>query len=218
MDFETEEQQVEAIKEWWRQNGSSVLLGLGIGVAIIVSWNAWNSHTESIALAASDRYEQVVEAMEAGDTAKVAKNAKDLRGDYSDSSFAALASLVDAKMQVEDNDLSTASSTLQWVIDNCRIDEIQTVARIRKARILLDLGKTDEALSILPDVASQGFVALVEEVRGDIFLNKNEIDKARAAYLAAQTGSGANSSLLGMKLDDIGLPKTTKVNDNKDAS
>ena len=35
---ETEEQQAERLRQWWRENGRSVLTGLVLGIAIVVGW------------------------------------------------------------------------------------------------------------------------------------------------------------------------------------
>ena len=183
-DYETEEQQVEAIKEWWKQNGSSVLLGIGLGVGAILSWNGWQGYQESKAMEASDKYTEISEAVAAGDTGKVAAIADELRDDHGGSSFAAMASLLEAKVAAESDNLDVAAEQLQWVVDNSSLEELKTVAAIRKARVLLADGKAENALEVLPDVASGGFAGLAAEVRGDIHLALGQSEKAREAYHA----------------------------------
>ena len=217
MDYETEEQQVEALKEWWKQNGNSVLLGLAIGVAIIVSWNAYGSYQTKIALDASNAYESVMQAMDDDKDEEVDKIATSLRNDHDDSSFAAMASLIDAKVHIKNNQLDQALTKLQWVIENSDFEELKVVAQVRAARVLLALDKADDAFDALPSVAPMGFTGLVSEVRGDIYLKKGELEKARVAYQTAQSSadSVANPTLLGMKLDDLKLPALT--DSDKDA-
>ena len=41
-----EEEQIARLKSWWDENGTSVLVGIGIAVAGIVGWNWYGSHTE----------------------------------------------------------------------------------------------------------------------------------------------------------------------------
>ena len=33
--YETEEQQVEALQKWWKENGTASLTGIGIGIVCI---------------------------------------------------------------------------------------------------------------------------------------------------------------------------------------
>ena len=37
----TEEEQVEAIKTWWKANGTSVIVGVVLGVAVIFGVRYW---------------------------------------------------------------------------------------------------------------------------------------------------------------------------------
>ncbi len=219
-DYETEEQQVEAIKEWWKQNGMSVLLGVALGVGAILSWNGWNAYEASNAMKASDLYTEISEAVKADNTEAVSSIATTLRDDYSDSSFASMASLMEAKINAESNQLTDAVSHLQWVIDNSDFQELKTVAAIRKARVLLADGKVSDALASLPEAATGGFSGLIAEVRGDIYIALGDTDKARESYLEAQVngGSQASPALLGMKLDNLATEEQDAQIGNEDES
>ena len=43
-ELRTEEEQIEAIKRWWKKNGSSLLLGIALALAIVFGWQAWQNH------------------------------------------------------------------------------------------------------------------------------------------------------------------------------
>ena len=43
-EFETEEQRVEALMKWWKDNRKSVITGLIAGIAIVVGWNSWKAY------------------------------------------------------------------------------------------------------------------------------------------------------------------------------
>ncbi len=219
-DYETEEQQVEALKQWWKENGKSVLLGVILGVAGIFSWRGWISYQNSQAVTASEIFTKITEAMVSGDSEAVNTMAAGLREDHSASAFAAMASLLDAKSLVEENQLDAAADVLQWVADYAGLEEMKIVARIRKARVLLASGDPDGALEVLPESPPLAFSAMVAEVNGDIYLAKGEVGKARESYQKAQASGNASAdpNLLGMKLDDLAVEETVDSNMDKDES
>ena len=57
--YETEEEQLEALKKWWKENGRSILLGLLLGVLIIAGWRGWQAYQANRAESASTLYEQM---------------------------------------------------------------------------------------------------------------------------------------------------------------
>jgi predicted negative regulator of RcsB-dependent stress response len=42
--YTTEEQQVEVIKSWWKENGTSVLAGTVIGLVGLFGWRYYNDY------------------------------------------------------------------------------------------------------------------------------------------------------------------------------
>jgi predicted negative regulator of RcsB-dependent stress response len=215
-DYETEEQQVEALKEWWKENGKSVVLGVVLGVGAIFSWRGWVSHQENLAVEASDLYAEVVDFLSNDDLVGIEKNASILRSEYADTTFASMASLAEAKLQVEHSELARAVEKLQWVVENSDLDEFKNIALLRKARVLLANGQADDALKALPKTANLAFKGLFAEVRGDIYLSKGDKDKARQAYTEASASGSSDPQLLGMKLDDLAIP--LPVDTSKDES
>ncbi|OOY43363.1 YfgM family protein, partial [Solemya velum gill symbiont] len=43
----TEEQQVEELKKWWKENGRSIIFGGVIGIALIGGWRGWQGYEDS---------------------------------------------------------------------------------------------------------------------------------------------------------------------------
>lgn len=216
-DYETEEQQVEAIKGWWKDNGSSVILGVVLGVGAILSWNGWRSYQQSQAFAASDVYSEVTEAVDENALERVSSLADSLRSDHGKSAYAAMASLLEAKVLAQENTLNEAADKLQWVIDHSTLDELRVIASVRKARVLLAMGEPQGALDSLPDTEVSEFAGLVAEVKGDIHMALGDKEAARAAYLEAQQGRvSGNPSVLGMKIDDLAVepPASTAQDEN----
>lgn len=204
MDYETEEQQVEALKRWWTENGKAVGAGVLIGVAAIGGWNFWQMRAESQAVAASDAWAETIAAADAGDSAKVASLADVLRDDHAGTLYAAYANLAAARVAIEGEDLDSAAERLAWVADEAAQDDVRLIARVRLARVDGARGEAAAGLERLPGDYPESFTALVEEARGDLLVMTGDDAGAREAYqLVRDSGQAANPDALTMKLDAL---------------
>ncbi len=206
-EYRSEEEQAEAVKKWWRENGLSIVTGVAIGILSIFGWRFYNSHTAQQAEAASTLYEQMLVASRENDTENVRVYANRVLEDYKSSSYAIFATLMLAKLAAESGDLEQAETNLRWILDNNSQEEFNHVARLRLARVLIADDKLDQATKTL-DISKTGeFSARYEELRGDIFVKQNKTEEARQAYQKALVNSAAaesGQSILQMKLDDLG--------------
>jgi predicted negative regulator of RcsB-dependent stress response len=208
--YETDEEQLEAIKKWWKENGRSIIAGVIIGLGGLLGWRGWVSYQENQAKAASEHFDALHTAAERNDADVVFKNSKVLQSSYSSTPYAALAALETAKLRAQEGDLDAAKIELQWAIDHSPQETVRDVATIRLARVLIGQRQYDTALAALSEQLPPGYMALVEEVRGDAWVAKGEIDKARAAYDRAIVSSGGNNiEYLQMKRDDLGEENRT---------
>ncbi len=62
--YDTEEEQVEALKRWWKENSTSTIVGLVMGIVIILGWNYWQDHKKEQAAQASLTYAQLLKALD----------------------------------------------------------------------------------------------------------------------------------------------------------
>ena len=60
--YSTEEQQAEAIKRFFRENGTALVIGVVLGLGGLYGWKAYNQNQVESAEAASDAYEKLVKA------------------------------------------------------------------------------------------------------------------------------------------------------------
>ncbi len=210
-DFETEEQQVEALKRWWSENGRAVMLGIGLGLAMIFGFRGWQGHKESAAQDASGEYTDIMQSLERSDEGEQFLGlVKNIREQHGDSPYAALASLAEARFQVEQDQLPEAETALRWAIDNGSFREIVPVAKLRLARVLKAQDKHQDALDVLDTVSSTSYAGHVEEIRGDIYLDLGETSQAATAYQRArESGTATNSgAALQLKIDDLAVDVT----------
>ncbi len=205
-EFESEDQQIEAIKKWWKENGASLVLGLGIGVGALLGWREYMSYQTDHSAEASDIYQavQIQVANNRLDDAHINK-ADIIRNEYSDTPYAALVSMTQAKYEYENNDVDSALMHLRWASENSTEIDVQHVAKLRLARILIAQNKYDEAEAALLTDHPAGFTAGYEELKGDLYVAKGEIAQARVAYDKAINAAGGDASRwLRLKRQDLG--------------
>ncbi len=206
MEYETEEQQVEALKEWWAENGKAVIAGVVLGVGVIGGWTFWKGHQEKQAVVASDTFSRTIEALESSDASTAVTLADELADDQPDALYSAYANLAAARASVEAGDLADAASRLEWVVKNAPQDDVQLIAQVRLARVLGASGDAAAGLDSLPDDFPEAFAGLVEEARGDLLMINGDAEGAREAYLAAQDSEFvANREGLTMKLNELAV-------------
>lgn len=204
--YRTEEEQVEALKDWWKENGRSVIVGAILALAAVFGWRYWQDTTRSQAEAASTLYQQMLMQLDAGEGREVVETARRIIAEHATSPYAALASLSLAQQAVDQGDLDGAAAHLRWVMDNAKVGEVRILAQVRLARVLIAQGRADDALQQLATIGGGTYTVVVEEVRGDAHLAQGRRADALKAYQAALSAAAdvpAKQQMLRMKVDDL---------------
>jgi predicted negative regulator of RcsB-dependent stress response len=205
MDYETEEQQLEAIKKWWKENSSMVVTGVAIGVASIFGWQYYQTENVKHAEQASVLYEQVIIDSEiSANLNKQIASVNQLQADFTDTPYASLTSLIVAKQQMQAGQIEKASKQYRWVIDNASQDALKFLAKIRLSRLLLADNKADQALTLLNETYPDSFKEMVLELKGDVLSTQGNKVQAKAAYIEAMSLSKNGNRWLQLKIDDLG--------------
>jgi len=203
--YDNEEQQIEALKKWWKENGRSIIAGVIIGVGSIVGWNAWQSYKTSQAKQASDLYQQMLAASKEQKKDSVIKLSEQINTNFSATPYKALADLILARQKVENGDLEGAKTALAEVYTASPDEAIKHIARIRFLRLLLSENKHKEALKLISkfNVSSSGsFEGEYAELKGDANVGMNRLSAAKQAYQRA-LDLGRKSRYLGLKNDEL---------------
>ncbi len=225
---QTEEEQIEAIKKWWDENGTSLLTGLIVVFGGMFGYQAWENSVRETGEAASGLYEDLIEASNnavpgtADDPmASTAKNLADtLKTEYGDTTYAQFASMHMAKLAVEANDLDTAIAEFRWVLEQNPDQELAALVKMRLARVLLANDDADAALSTMDgDAPAFSQLSSWEEVKGDIYLAMGDHGKARDAYQIAldNIDDEVSKPLLKVKLADIPVGGPVQTSDEPQA-
>ena len=138
MEFETEEQQVEALKKWWKENGKQIIVGAVVGIAVITGWKN-NDYSANQTAQASALFEQVIKDTADGAESNKAAVFEKIKKQYSGTPYYSASGLVVAKFYYDAGEKEKAIDILnELILDNSN-EVITYVAIERKARILIDL-------------------------------------------------------------------------------
>lgn len=205
MDYATDEERVEELKDWWKENGKSVIFGLVLGLSILFGWRWWGNYQLGQSLQASTLYTQMVGAIKENKTEQ-AQAISELFKKYSSRPYSVYAALALAKIKVEANDFASAKTHLQWASEHASSPELERLALIRLARVLWVLGEYDKAYAIVNSADSGNYISMYEELKGDILVKQGKPDKALLSYRTAIRALPAGSSGvpgLQFKIDDL---------------
>jgi len=207
-DYLSEQEQVEALKKWWAENGKSVIAGIVLGLAAIFGWRAWQDHERARAEAASDVYQELLAALDNPETQKEADElAEELINDYPSIRYAVFAGLAQARMAVAAEDYPKAALHLRKALADNDDAKLQPLIRLRLAAVLSANGNHEDALKELEAKDPGTFTAAFDELRGDIQLALGDLNAARTLYQQALENARAEQSdtvVLEMKLESLG--------------
>src|SRR5258705_11008252 len=144
-----EQEQLSALKAWWKENGGAILLGATLVLAGSAAWNGWTWYQRSQSAQAAVLYDTLQKAARANDLKTTRETAGAILENFPRSAYAPLAALVSAKVQFQAGDLKTARAELQWVIEHAKSDEIRSIATLGVARGLREGQEAHAALRTL---------------------------------------------------------------------
>ena len=202
-----EQEQFEAIKAWWADNGKLLALAVTACLITIAGFQGWGYYRAQQSEGAAALYRQVDEAEQAKEPKKVRDIAAQIVERYGSTQYAGMAALAAAKASFTTGETEDAKKHLQWVVDHAKEDEMRDVARLRLAGVLLDERKYEEALTLLSAKAGDSYAGLYADAKGDVLSAQEKPAEARAAYQLALEKTDAASPyrrLIELKLDALG--------------
>lgn len=207
MAYETEEQQVEAIKQFWKENGTAIILGAVIGFGALFGWNYYQDHKTRQGELASLAYSEILTLSEQGssDNSELVSKVETIRAEHAASSYASLAAMKLAETFASDNKFEEAAEQLQWVVDQSN-DTFESIAQLRLARVQLQLEKFSDAIATADSIDEPAFKANALLVKAEALIAQGKNDEAKSVLIAARdAGNGAVSPLLQMRISEFGI-------------
>jgi predicted negative regulator of RcsB-dependent stress response len=184
-----DDEQVEALKRWWDENGKSTMAGVVLAVAGTVGWQQYQGWSVQQGEMASDAWGSIEAAVQSGDSRSIEDInalAESLKDDFSGTVYARFAALQLAALAVEAGDLDVAESELRWALTKeGENSELGQLIQLRLARVLADQGDTSSALAIL-NSNTNAYPAAYAVAKGDIFVSEGRHAEALSAYREAR--------------------------------
>ena len=205
----TEEEQIEALKRWWAENGMQTVLAVVLVIGGYFGWQFWGTHQQEQMTEASDVYREMIDVvvgqqpgtlLSDAQQAKVNAIADQLKNDYSGSPYAQFGALVKAKLAVDANDLDAAATELQWAMDANPEAPTERLIRLRMARVEAARGNIDEALKMVQTGDPAEMKSAYEEAKGDFYLQQDNSAAAFTAYQAALVSNESADQMVGSLL------------------
>lgn len=220
-DFD-EHEQGERVRQWLRQYGGVVVLGLAGGIAALAGWQYLQTRERAHAAEAQTEYQGLLDARTRSDSAAVEAAVTKLRAEFSDTAYGAFAALVQARDALDKSDYAAAEAALEWA-GSSTLDPPALAALIELRLAQVRFAKVDAqgALDALARVTAGLYKAPVAELRGDALSALGRVDDARAAYdeaLAAMESGSPQRDFVSMKRDDLGTPAAASAGAAKAAS
>ncbi|EJL6462300.1 YfgM family protein [Vibrio cholerae] len=199
--YDTEEQQVEAIKDWWKENGKAVIFGAVIGLGGLFGWRYYQDSVVAAQEVASQSYSKAMDALQAKGIESEGTIQTFIDANK-ETEYAVLAAMQLAKAQVDAGQLDEALAQLEWAKGATKDAALKPLLTFRVARLQAEQGQFDDALTQLTSIQEKSWAGRVAELRGDILMRKGDSAAAYAAYTEAQQAEDASQTLQ-MKLDDL---------------
>lgn len=201
--YSNENEQTDALRNFFANNGKALAVGVVIGIAALGGWRYWSSHQEEATKSVSAQYQQLTSAMQAGKPETL--EAVNTFANENSNTYGALAAMDLAKRYVDTNQLDKAATLLQNGLKDTKDANLQAVINLRLARIQLQQNHADAALKTLDAVKGDGWTAIVADIRGEALLTKGDKQGARDAWSKGveSDASPALKQMMQMKMNNL---------------
>ncbi|AWP54554.1 TPA: YfgM family protein [Haemophilus influenzae] len=198
-----EEQEINQLKDWWKENGKTIIVAFILGVGGMFGWRYWQAHQAEQIAQASAQYDALINSVQQDEQAKKA-NIEQFVQANSKTAYAVFALLDEAKKATEKQDFSAAEANLNQALTQSQDEVLTSIIALRLSAVQFQLGQLDNALTILNQVKGESFNARKAILTGDIQVAKGDKVAAKNSFeQAQQMGSQLEQQMAKMKLNNL---------------
>lgn len=198
-----EEQEINQLKDWWKENGKTIIVAFILGVGGMFGWRYWQAHQAEKIAQASAQYDSLIYSAQQDEQAKKA-NIEQFVQANSKTAYAVFALLDEAKKATEKQDFAAAEANLNQALTQSPDEVLTSIVALRLSAVQFQLGQLDNALTTLNQVKGESFNARKALLTGDIQVAKGDKLAAKNSFeQAQQSGSQLEQQMAKMKLNNL---------------
>ena len=198
-----EEQEISALKAWWKENATFIIVCTVLAFGGVFGWNYWQSYQTEKMHNSSMEYVAVIDAYSQDPKGQSAQLDQFVQQN-SKSAYAVLALFEKAKIAAENQDFAQAESALKEAQAQSANEELNNIASLRLAAVQLQQKQFDNALQTLDGVKGEAWNSRKSLLIGDIQLAKGDKQAAQNAYHQAKQGaSQMEQQLIQVRLNNL---------------
>ena len=198
-----EEQEINQLKDWWKENGKTIIVAFILGVGGMFGWRYWQAHQAEQIAQASAQYDALIYSAQQDEQAKKA-NIEQFVQANSKTAYAVFALLDEAKKAAEKQDFAAAEVNLNQALTQSQDEVLTSIVALRLSAVQFQLGQLDNALTTLNQVKGESFNARKSILTGDIQVAKGDKVAAKNSFeQAQQSGSQLEQQMAKMKLNNL---------------
>lgn len=198
-----EEQEINQLKDWWKENGKTIIVAFILGVGGMFGWRYWQAHQAEQIAQASAQYDALIYSAQQDEQAKKA-NIEQFVQANSKTAYAVFALLDEAKKETEKQDFAAAEANLNQALTQSQDEVLTSIVALRLSAVQFQLGQLDNALTTLNQVKGESFNARKAILTGDIQVVKGDKVAAKNSFeQAQQSGGQLEQQMAKMKLNNL---------------
>ena len=198
-----EEQEINQLKDWWKENGKTIIVAFILGVGGMFGWRYWQAQQAEQIAQASAQYDALIYSAQQDEQAKKA-NIEQFVQANSKTAYAVFALLDEAKKATEKQDFAAAEANLNQALTQSQDEVLTSIVALRLSAVQFQLGQLDNALTTLNQVKGESFNARKAILTGDIQIAKRDKVSAKSSFeKAQQSGSQLEQQMAKMKLNNL---------------
>ena len=198
-----EEQEINQLKDWWKENGKTIIVAFILGVGGMFGWRYWQAHQAEQIAQASAQYDALIYSAQQDEQAKKA-NIEQFVQANNKTAYAVFALLDEAKKAAEKQDFAVAEVNLNQALTQSQDEVLTSIVALRLSAVQFQLGQLDNALTTLNQVKGESFNARKALLTGDIQVAKGDKVAAKNSFeQAQQSGSQLEQQMAKMKLNNL---------------